>query len=653
MSSQACPNSCSGNGRCSDAGRECKCFDGFTGADCSLKICPSDLAWSDQSVGTDLAHNSAECSNMGKCDRATGLCTCRTGFEGKACERKSCPTSCNGKGICQSMYYYATTQDPGAATVYSYSTIWDAYKIYGCNCDDGYYGIDCLLRQCPTGDDPMTGNAANTVKNPVQYNDVQKVVCKATSGTFTLSFRGQTTVKIPYNAKSADLLSYIDALTTVGSVKIVMYSTQACSDQGASWTVEFLDNFGNLPYFVSDAAGLTSGSSSAAVTISKITIGSKEDTECSGRGVCATSTGICECSTNYASSNGYAASGTRGDCGYASSTIQFCPGSVSCSGHGTCAGNPTYKCSCSTGWQGADCSDRTCPTGTAWFHMPSAAETAHLYDNTECSSMGTCDREAGTCTCDAGFSGSACQYLTCPGETDLCSAHGECLDMNTLAKRAKVNGVYPSTLHSYGNTPNTPSTWDAYKIQGCLCDSGYSGYDCSDRTCPSGDNPDTLQQVDEIQLIVCSDSDLSGSIAFSFKEEVSTSVAPSATMEQVKTAIESLSTIGTVTVELLSPSMSNALCTAKGTTQVLVTFNTEHGDLPLLVLKEVSITSTSVTEYVAGTKEEAECSNRGLCDRTTGLCTCFSGYGSSDGMGGAGSNGDCGFIEPTITSAVV
>ncbi len=54
----------------------------YIGADCSLKICPYSLAWADQSLGEDDAHNSAECSNMGLCDRATGLCTCRKGFEG-------------------------------------------------------------------------------------------------------------------------------------------------------------------------------------------------------------------------------------------------------------------------------------------------------------------------------------------------------------------------------------------------------------------------------------------------------------------------------------------------------------------------------------------------------------------------------------------
>ena len=41
--------------------------------------------------------------------------------------------------------------------------------------------------------------------------------------------------------------------------------------------------------------------------------------------------------------------------------------------------------------------------------------------------------------------------------------------------------------------------------------------------------------------------------------------------------------------------------------------------------------------------ESAECSNRGVCDRATGHCSCFAGFCSSNGTGYAGTAGDCGF----------
>jgi hypothetical protein len=39
------------------------------------------------------------------------------------------------------------------STVYS---LWDADKIYGCVCDEGFEGHDCSLKSCPKGDDPLT-----------------------------------------------------------------------------------------------------------------------------------------------------------------------------------------------------------------------------------------------------------------------------------------------------------------------------------------------------------------------------------------------------------------------------------------------------------------------------------------------------------------
>ena len=53
---------------------------------------------------------------------------------------------------------------------------------------------------------------------------------------------------------------------------------------------------------------------------------------------------------------------------------------------------------------------------------------------------------------------------------------------------------------------------------------------------------------------------------------------------------------------------------------------------------------------VRGTRDDLECSARGVCDRTTGVCRCFSGYASSDGNGNAGTNADCGHRLPYDTS---
>jgi len=41
-----------------------------------------ETAWSDMASGVDLAHQNAECSNRGICNRRTGACECQKGFEG-------------------------------------------------------------------------------------------------------------------------------------------------------------------------------------------------------------------------------------------------------------------------------------------------------------------------------------------------------------------------------------------------------------------------------------------------------------------------------------------------------------------------------------------------------------------------------------------
>lgn len=57
---------------------------------------------------------------------------------------------------------------------------------------------------------------------------------------------------------------------------------------------------------------------------------------------------------------------------------------------------------------------------------------------------------------------------------------------------------------------------------------------------------------------------------------------------------------------------------------------------------------------VVGTKEYVTCSNHGLCDTDMiynptgytaglGICMCYEGWRSSDGLGGAGDRNDCGY----------
>lgn len=157
-----------------------------------------------------------------------------------------------------------------------------------------------------------------------------------------------------------------------------------------------------------------------------------------------------------------------------------------CNGHGTCGDHD--RCSCFSNWMGADCSERVCSYGLAWVDAPTATNEAHKY--AECSNKGICDRSTGKCECFPGYEGKGCRRSTCPNS---CSGHGTCYLIDAL-KSDPTDPTGRKLIRNYGdidsfrNDQITYTSWDAKKIQGCVCDPYYEGVDCSSRMCPRGDN---------------------------------------------------------------------------------------------------------------------------------------------------------------------
>ena len=162
----------------------------------------------------------------------------------------------------------------------------------------------------------------------------------------------------------------------------------------------------------------------------------------------------------------------------------------------------------------------------------------------------------------------------------------------------------------------------------------------------------TLQQLDEMQIISCQSATTAGSFVLKYKEQLSPPISAAATTADVMWAIESIVGIKVVAVDIVLTGNPNQLCTTSGN-QFSVTFLTEHGALPLMTLTSQFIDQILITQQVQGTKEWDECSGRGICNRVTGLCACFTGYGSSNGQGGMGTLGDCGYIEPIVLVSAV
>jgi len=203
-----------------------------------------------------------------------------------------------------------------------------------------------------------------------------------------------------------------------------------------------------------------------------------------------------------------------------------CPNS--CSSRGICGSDDV--CECFAGWRGGDCSYRICPFGPSWTVSSAAAyaddrdsdalvlntpggylhkkngayDLAATYNDiypkvpafrpyTECSSRGNCNYATGVCNCFAGYEGRGCRRTSCPNK---CSGHGKCMLNQEV-------GMY--AYHSV-NKYNS-QFWDQARSQQCVCDRGFTGFDCSQRVCPYGDNPASACQegsADDFQLVYMS-----------------------------------------------------------------------------------------------------------------------------------------------------
>eukprot|EP00601_Ochromonadales_sp_CCMP2298_P000370 CAMPEP_0173180592 /NCGR_PEP_ID=MMETSP1141-20130122/6800_1 /TAXON_ID=483371 /ORGANISM="non described non described, Strain CCMP2298" /LENGTH=1152 /DNA_ID=CAMNT_0014103457 /DNA_START=210 /DNA_END=3668 /DNA_ORIENTATION=- len=342
---------CYGNGVCVGRGGnfECRCNKGFFG-DCQARTCPLGKAWFHEPAADNVAHDEqAECSAMGVCDRGTGQCSCRSGFEGEACERLSCQgrisasSACSGRGRCLSLRRLAEQHRDDAlastAVVYGSSAgdpnTWDADMVQGCQADDyGFlktpyeiYNISSAAGpalsgyDCPRGYNTRLLDAGIYVSYDANYSnprEVQEVYCAANEGSFQLSFRGHTTRSINANASADQLVKLLEELPTLGRVQVSYDEgqTNLCSaPNNYRARVTFVSLVG--PVALLEVVNQNVLGHPGEVTVTRLSEGVVEGLfECSGKGDCDRFTGRCKCWNNYGSSDGIGGPGDRGDCGH-------------------------------------------------------------------------------------------------------------------------------------------------------------------------------------------------------------------------------------------------------------------------------------------------------------------------------------------------
>jgi hypothetical protein len=99
-------------------------------------------------------------------------------------------------------------------------------------------------------------------------DEVQQVYNNASGGTFTLTFSGQTTVAIDYNASAAIVESALEILPNITDVSVTGAGTG-----GDPWVVTFVDpGKQNVAEMTADDTNLTGGTSTISTTIEGRTI---------------------------------------------------------------------------------------------------------------------------------------------------------------------------------------------------------------------------------------------------------------------------------------------------------------------------------------------------------------------------------------------
>jgi hypothetical protein len=351
-----CDNQCSGHGTCG-FDEICTCYDnwgvGLThdSGDCSERVCPYEIAWIDTPTFDGLFHNYAECANRGICDRSTGECQCFDGYEGKGCQRTSCPNDCSGHGTCEyieDMEFDQSWDDLSVQVyrdtmaTYTY-TNWDEHKIRGCVCDATYTDTDCSKRLCPHGTDVLDQRdnllvSAKYQKQTILIPASSTLSADVYAETFALTFKSRlnetfTTYPIvaPSDDETADKAAFandvrlallklpnrvIDDVTV--SVDQISWSGGTAGTQNFRITIQFsgdavqgqqhlllLESYACLAGCTPRISGMNLQTRVGAgpANTSQVTYSTYNSYECGRRGKCDYTTGLCSCFTGYTGEN--------------------------------------------------------------------------------------------------------------------------------------------------------------------------------------------------------------------------------------------------------------------------------------------------------------------------------------------------------------
>jgi len=310
---------CSDAGVCDRATGMCLCYEGHEGSACQRTTCPNDCSGHGVCQdNTDFAEDYARAMSIQiNTKRYTPRCDVTAEVDETNCPRH----------IEHLDDYYSTYMA-------TYDDAWDSSLQTGCLCDSGYYGADCSMRECPTNSDPLDTSCSTTTADNTPVNIRASLAELNPPFQYGDNFHAGTDSTDLLSDGSVAYTELFGASSVWNSVKDFQTVFQHYTDLARSCTSFYIQQENKVSQYSTldpatpfdidtQLAGLqaavASDTTAATLVVYPLNVdswvcdymwdsaavkvpycgGQWAGQECSGRGLCDSSTGNCACFSGY------------------------------------------------------------------------------------------------------------------------------------------------------------------------------------------------------------------------------------------------------------------------------------------------------------------------------------------------------------------